>query len=57
MNPKGEMITRNTISSVMTDEMSPITISELQNAENQVDNNSAIAELQDYREPYRILKN
>ena len=27
----------------MTDEMSPITISELQNTENQVDNNSAIA--------------
>lgn len=27
----------------MTDELSPITIGELQNTENQVDNNSAIA--------------
>ena len=59
MNPKGEMITGNTISSVMTDELSPITIDELQNTENQVDDNSAtaIAELQDYGELCRILRN
>ena len=59
MNPKGEMITGNTISSVVTDEMSPISIGELQNTENQVDDNSAIviAKLQDYGELCRILRN
>ena len=43
----------------MTDEMSPITIGELQNTENQIDANSAIviAELQDCGEPYQILRN
>ena len=43
----------------MTDEMSPITIGELQNTENQVYDNSAIAiaELQDYEKPYLILRN
>ena len=42
----------------MTDEMSPIMIGELQNTENQVDDNPAIAiaELQDYGEPCRILR-
>ena len=43
MNPLGEIVTRKPNSSVMTDEMSPITIGEIQNTENQLDANSAIA--------------
>lgn len=43
----------------MTDEMSPITIGELQDTENQIDVNSAamVAELQNYGEPCRIMRN
>ena len=41
-NRFGETITGKTNSSVMTDEMSTITIAELQNTENQVDDNSTI---------------
>ena len=56
MNPLGETITGKTNSSVMTDEISSVATDKLQNTENQVDDNSAIAiaELRDYNKPMGI---